>query len=158
MELFLLFTVLTALNVVVSTIKSIVTIKCGKLAAATVNALAYAINTVAIVYTVCDLPLWLKMLVVALTNFVGVFLVKLAEEKSRKDRLWKVEATFNHDDSIIRELKAWSVKHDISTKYDDITKYYEVDFYAKTKHESSLIREFIKAHNGKYFVTESKEL
>lgn len=158
MQLFTLFTVLTALNVIVSTIKSIVTIKCGKLSAALVNALAYAINTVAIVYTVCELPLWLKMLVVALTNFVGVFLVKLAEEKSRKDRLWKVEATFNHDDSIIRELKAWSVKHDISTKYDDIIKYYEVDFYAKTKHESSLIREFIKAHNGKYFVTEGKEL
>lgn len=158
MELFLLFTVLTALNVVVSTIKSIVTIKCGKLAAATVNALAYAVNTVAIVYTVCDLPLWLKMLIVAITNFIGVYVVKWGEERSRKDRLWKVEATFNHDDNIIQELKTWSQKHDIGTKYADIVKYYEVDFYAKTKHESSLIREFIKNHNGKYFVTESKDL
>ncbi len=109
-------------------------------------------------FTVCDLPLWLKMLIVAITNFIGVYVVKWGEERSRKDRLWKVEATFNHDDNIIQELKTWSQKHDIGTKYADIVKYYEVDFYAKTKHESSLIREFIKNHNGKYFVTESKDL
>ena len=93
MKLFILFVVMNIVNVVLQTIKSIATIKCGKLGAAAVNAVAYGLYTYIVVLTMCDLPLLAKCLVVAGANFVGVWVVKFFEEKARKDKLWKVEAT-----------------------------------------------------------------
>ena len=82
-ELLWLFIVLNVLNVIIQTVKSIATIKCGKWSAAIVNAIAYGLYTIVVVYTVCDLNLWLKVAVVAIANLVGVYVVKLFEEKTR---------------------------------------------------------------------------
>lgn len=92
-RLLLIFITLNILNVILQTVKSIATVKCGKVAAALVNAVAFGLYTVVTVYTMCDLPLSLKAGIVALCNLVGVYVVKLFEEKARKDKLWKVEAT-----------------------------------------------------------------
>ena len=97
MKLLILFIVMNVLNVIIQTIKSIATIKCGKTAAAAINALAYGLYTYIIVLTNCDLPLLAKCLIVASANFVGVYVVKFFEEKARKDKLWKVEATVTAD-------------------------------------------------------------
>lgn len=91
MSLLLLFILLNVANVVLQTAKSICTVKCGKTVAALANAIAYGLYTVVIVYTVCDLSLWLKIIVVALANFVGVYVVKAIEQKMEKEKLWKVE-------------------------------------------------------------------
>ena len=110
-NLFWIFVALNVVNVVIQTVKSIATIKCGRVPAAVINAVAYGLYTIVVVYTVCELPLWLKATVVAVANLVGVYVVKLLEEKKRKDKLWKVEATLRsqniepqYDDCII-ELK-----------------------------------------------------
>ena len=86
------------LNVIIQTVKSICTIKCGKTVAAIVNAVAYGLYTYIIVLTNCDLPLLAKCLIVASANFVGVWVVKFFEEKARKDKLWKIEATVTFED------------------------------------------------------------
>ena len=92
-KLLMIFIVLNIVNVIIQTIKSLCTINSGKTVAAIVNALAYGFYTVVIVYTVCDLPLMTKALVVAICNLVGVWVVKYFEEKSRKDKLWRIELT-----------------------------------------------------------------
>lgn len=158
MKLLVLFVVMNVVNVVIQTIKSIATIKCGKIAAALVNALAYGLYTYIIVLTNCDLPLLAKCLIVASANFVGVWVVKHFEEKTRKDKLWKIEATFPHEEKIIRNLKIWAgVKH-IALNYIDIDKYYVVNFYCPTQKESAIVKEIVNKFNGKYFVSESKTL
>ena len=80
-ELLIVFIILNIVNVIIQTVKSIATIKCGKGMASVVNAIAYGLYTVVVVYTVCDLPLWLKVVVVGLCNLVGVFCVKWGEER-----------------------------------------------------------------------------
>ena len=80
MELLILFIVMNIVNVVLQTVKSIATIKCGKLMAGLINAVAYGLYTYIVVLTMCDLPLLAKCLIVALANFVGVYVVKLIEE------------------------------------------------------------------------------
>src|SRR5699024_10697866 len=98
-KLLIIFIVLNAVNVVIQTIKSICTIKSSKMVAALVNAIAYGLYTVVVVYMVCELPLLWKVVIVGVCNFVGVFIVKWIEEKARKDKLWKVEITvYNIDD------------------------------------------------------------
>ena len=152
------FFTLSIINVVFATIKSLVTINGGKAVASFISGGYFAFYNVMMIYTVADFPMWQKCAITFICNVVGVWLVKWGEEKARKDKLWKVEATFTHDDKILTDLKKWKAEHNISTKYDDLGKYYEIDFYSHTQAESALIRKFIKEHDGKYFASESKNL
>lgn len=155
-ELLITFIILNIVNVIIQTVKSIATIKCGKFSAAAVNAIAYGLYTIVVVYTVCDLPLWLKVVVVALCNLIGVFVVKLIEEKSRKDKLWKVEATISKADFELNKelLSLFKVSHN----YIDIGKYVILNFYCSTSKQSEMVKNLLDEMNAKYFVAESKTL
>ena len=48
-ELLIIFIVLNIVNVVIQTVKSLATVKCGKTVAAIVNAVAYGLYTVVVV-------------------------------------------------------------------------------------------------------------
>ena len=158
-ELLITFIILSVVNVILQTIKSIATMKCGKTLAAIVNAIAFGLYTIVLVYTNCDLPLYLKAVIVALCNLVGVWIVKYFEEKARKDKLWKVEATFAHNEPrLLQELKIFSGINDIAYNYIDIEKYYVVNFYCPTQKDSAAVKYFIEHFHGKYFVSESKTL
>ena len=157
-EFLLVFIGLSIVNVVFSTLRSIVTINGGKVTASLISGGYFAFYNIMLTYTVADFPMWQKCVITFVCNVVGVFLVKWAEEKARKDKLWKIEATFKHDDNLIAELKEWGKVNDIGFKYNDIVKYYEIDFYSHTQAESVIIKNFINKHNGKYFVAESKTL
>lgn len=152
-ELLIIFIILNIVNVIIQTIKSIATIKCGKGMAALVNAVAYGLYTVVVVYTVCDLPLWLKVLVVGVCNLVGVFFVKWGEEKARKNKLWKIEATFNREylDTIHKSV---AIPH----SYIDIGSHVIFNFYTENKRQSAIVANIVKKYNGKYFASESKTL
>ena len=152
------FFALSMVNVVFATIKSLVTINGSPAIASLVSGGYFAFYNIVMQYTVADFPMWQKCLITFVCNVVGVYCVKYGEKKSRKDRLWKVEATFKHDDNLIAELKEWAKVNDIGFKYNDIIKYYEIDFYSHTQAESVIIKNFIEKHDGKYFVSESKTL
>jgi hypothetical protein len=96
------------------------------------------------------------MIITAVANFVCVWLIKLVEEKARKDKLWKFEATFEHNEKRLEIIRESCELHEIPYNYIDIGKYYIINFYAKSQEESEIIKAFIDAHNGKYFVSESK--
>mgnify|MGYP003307417369 FL=1 len=156
-ELLITFIILNIVNVIIQTAKSIATIKCGKFSAAAVNAVAYGLYTVVVVYTVCDLPLWLKVVVVALCNLIGVFVVKLIEEKSRKDKLWKVEATIPTCDTETVDylLNLHYVPHSFVKLSEKHTVFY---CYCATQLVSSTAKKILDEYNAKYFVSESKTL
>ena len=156
-NLFWLFVILNVVNVVIQTVKSIATIKCGKGMASIVNAVAYGLYTVVVVYTVCDLPLWLKVVVVGLANLIGVYVVKLLEEKARKDKLWKVEATIDDRDTdrLHYDLKVASLPHNY---IDKVGKWAVFNVYCATQAESTKAKEILANYNAKYFVSESKTL
>ena len=66
MEMLILFIVMSIVNVIIQTVKSIATIKCGKLAAAVINAVAYGLYTYVIVLTANDsIDLLAKCFIVA---------------------------------------------------------------------------------------------
>ena len=156
-NLFWIFVVLNVVNVVIQTVKSIATIKCGRVPAAVINAVAYGLYTIVVVYTVCELPLWLKATVVAVANLVGVYIVKLLEEKKRKDKLWKVEATIphTHTDQLHYELKVRGIPHNF---IEDVGQYTVFNIYCETQKESAIAKVVLDQYHAKYFVSESKTL
>jgi general stress protein 26 len=159
-KLLLVFIVLNIANVIIQTVKSIATVKCGKVSAAVINAVAYGLYTIVTVYLMCELDLYLKAGIVALCNLVGVYVVKLIEEKARKDKLWKVEATiYNqgidpHYDDCLVALRNAGVPHN----YIDANKYLIINAYCATQAESRVVKEILDQYNAKYFVSESKTL
>ena len=156
-SLFWIFVVLNVVNVIIQTVKSIATIKCGKVSAAVINAVAYGLYTIVLVYTVCDLPLWLKALVVAVANLVGVYVVKVCEEKARKDKLWKVEATVVslHTDNLHKALKDVGLSHNF---IKGVGVYDVFNIYCETQADSAKAKAILNTYNAKYFVSESKTL
>ena len=157
MKLLILFIVLNVLNVIIQTVKSIATIKCGKTVAALVNAIAYGLYTIVIVYTVCDIPLWEKVVVVAAANLIGVYVVKLIEEKGRKDKLWKIDiAVFNNDvDYLIEQLEKNFISYSL-IKIEN-SAYYKVEAFVPTQEDTQKVKNIIdNIENIKYFISETK--
>jgi hypothetical protein len=155
--LLLTFIILNILNVIIQTVKSIATVKCGKTAAAIINAVAYGLYTIVTVYMMCELELWLKALIVALANLVGVYVVKLLEEKARKDKLWKVEATVLR--GWTKELHRALVIAEIPHNYlENVGKYTLFNIFCETQAQSTKAKHILDSFEAKYFVSESKNL
>lgn len=158
MNLLVIFVIFNILNVIIQTIKSIATIKCNKWVASLVNAIAYGLYTYIVVLTVCDLPLWIKVLVVALANLVGVFVVKLIEEKSRKDKMWKVEMAIPlaEAEQVIKRMK--NIEDLIPFNYNYLGKWCVFNCYCENQTKTAFVRDLAKTYNGKISAYESKSL
>lgn len=155
MNLLFIFIGLSIVNVVFSTIKSITTIKSSPLVASLISSVYYGYYNVVLIYTVSDFPLWQKVLITALCNFVGVFIVKWIEAKRRKDRLWEVRATIpaEYTDTLHEALSL--IPHNYIT---GVGKYTIFNIYCATQKESSAVKATLNLYHAKYFVSESKEL
>ena len=147
MNTILLFALCTAVNVILSTIKSILTVKGGKLSASFINALTYGFYSYVIVLTSADgMPIWLKMAITAVCNFVGVYLVKWIEEKARKDKLWKVELTVptKYTNTIDFDL------HDVPHSYIELSdKHTLFNFYCATQKASAKVKAIANQYEAK---------
>lgn len=153
-KLLIIFIALNIINVIIQTVKSIATIKCGKTLAAIINAIAYGLYTVVVVYTVCDLPLWLKVVVVGVANLIGVYVVKWGEEKSRKDKVWLVKTTIPTENA--EQAKHFLEQAEISFTYYNLQKYFVFDTFCDTQEQTTKVLQICKTCGGKAFATENK--
>lgn len=153
-DFLLLFIGLSIINVIFSTIRSIVTIKGGKLAASLFSGGYFAFYNIMMIYTVADFSMWQKCLITFVCNVIGVYLVKLGEEKATKDKLWKIEITVKN--CVVEELKEKLAE--MSSHYVPVGKYTKFEIYCETKEESAKVKDIVKEYGAKYFVAESKIL
>ncbi len=158
MNILVIFIILNVLNVIIQTVKSICTIKCGKISAALINALAYGLYTVVLVYMSCDLSIWKKALIVALCNLIGVYVVKFMEEKMHKDKLWKIELT-------VKDYNAKDFEADLGKFGIPYTRvnangvdYVIFNTFCATQKDSAFVKSLADRYKAKYFVSETKNL
>lgn len=155
MNILILFIILNIANVIIQTIKSIATIKCGKTVASIVNAVAYGLYTYVVFFTASDgIDLHTKAVVTAVANLVGVFVVKYVEEKKAKDKLWKVELAVPCEkldiaDRLISESK---IPYNIMLVGD----WAMFNAYCDTKADTHKMSEIAKVVEGKISAYESK--
>lgn len=154
MNLLFIFIVLSIVNVIFSTIKSIVTIKSDPWIASIVSALYYGYYNIVLIYTVADFPLWQKVVVTAGCNLVGVFIVKYAEVKARKDKLWLVKITVpaNNFSALFEGI----VNKDIPCTYYNLQKYYVLDCYCEKQKDTAFVTTLCKKYHGKMFASENR--
>lgn len=158
MSLLALFVVLTIINVILNTARTIITVKGGLFWSSFIAALAFGFYTIVIIYTVCDLPMWMKATVTAIANFVGTYFVKWLEMKVRRDKLWMVDVvlTGNQICAAKSYLDPWKIQYiEMPISNSDSSQFH---IYSKTQDESRHIRDLLKTYNAKYVVVESKSL
>ena len=155
MNFLITFIILSIINVIFSTVRSITTIKSGKMLASLISGGYFAFYNIMLIYTVADFPMWQKCIITFCCNVLGVWIVKFLEEKMQKDKLWKVEATVptKYLTTIDVEL------HDIPHSYIELSdKHTLFNFYCATQTDSAKVKQIIDKYGAKYFVAESKTL
>ena len=155
MNLIVMFIILSIINVVFSTIRSITTIKSGKTVASLISGGYFAFYNVMLIYTVMDFPMWEKCVITFGCNVIGVFTVKLVEQKMRKDRIWKLELTIRsiHADQMAAELEKTGIPYNY---IPNIGKHTIFNVFAATPAETELAHEIAKRYNAKTFASETK--
>lgn len=154
----LLFTIATIINVVVSTIRSLCTIKGGKWLSAITNAVCYGFYPLIVMLTAKDtVDIVTNMIITAVVNFICVWIIKFVEQKARKDRLWKVEATVEKEQAALLHyaLKIGNIPHHY---YENVGRYTVFNIFCATQKESAEVREVLNQYGAKWFVSESKML
>ena len=153
MNAILIFTLATVVNVSLSTVRAICTIKCGKTVSALTNAICYGFYPLVIMLTAQGtVDIIANMAITAVANFVCVWLIKFIEEKARKDKLWKVEATIKDFNTarLANELDDLDIPYNY---IENIGKRTLFNIYCATQAESHNVRELLKDYNAKYFVS-----
>lgn len=99
MKMIILFTILTVVNVVIQTVKSLCTVRCSTFTSACVNALAYGLYVYVIFFTTSEgMPLWAKAGITAIANFFGVYAANIIFEKLfAKTVRWKIEVSIPNE-------------------------------------------------------------
>ena len=148
MKTFVIFIILNIINVILQTIKSLLTTKGGKVSASVMNAVAYAVYTVVLVYMTCELSTIAKALIVGGCNLVGVYIVKSLEEKKAKRKIFKIEFTVNAN-TLEKIMKAETLKHYNVIKIGDMN---IINFYCYNKQELKEVESITNKYDGKYII------
>ena len=148
MKTFIIFVVLNIINVILQTVKSLLTTKGGKYSASIMNAVAYAIYTVVLVYMTCELSTIAKALIVGGCNLIGVYIVKSIEEKKQTRKIYKIEFTVNQM-TLEKILTAEQLNH-----YNVITigEMNIINFYCYNKQELKAVEQITNTYDGKYII------
>lgn len=156
--LFWQFVILNFINVLVNTARSLITIKGGKWLASIANSVCYGYYTVIIVITATyDMPLLIKCFAVAFVNFVGVFTIKLCEEKMQKEKLWVyniIGINTEIEEKIRTFLDNTNVKY-YSEELDN--NYWTMTIFSETQKESALINSILNNYSIKFYAVETME-
>lgn len=157
MNILVIFTILTIINVIFSTIKSIMTVKSSPLSASLINGFYYGFYNILLLYTVANFPMWQKVVVTALCNVIGVYVVKWIENKARKDKLWLIQCTIpeEYTEPLHSDLKTANIPHNYIKNVGNNTLFY---VYSYSQKDSEKIKPMLNQYQAKYFVSESKSL
>ena len=157
MTFLLTFTLLSIVNVVFSTVRSLVVNNGNKVWASLLSGAYFAFYNIMMQYTVADFPMLEKCAITFICNVVGVFVVKWGEEKARKDKLWEVRGTLTTPINCVAVCKDLD-KANIPYNYIDVNKYIIFNCYCATQADSAKVKKILNDWEMKYFVSESKTL
>lgn len=151
----LIFAGATIINVTLSTIRSLCTINGGKWISATTNAICYGFYPLIVMLTAKGtVDIIVNMIITAVANFVCVWIIKFIEEKSRKDKMWKVEMAIPTEETefIAKRLTAL----EIPNNYQVINEWTVFNCYCQKQKDTATVQNIAKMVGGKISAYESK--
>lgn len=150
-----IFIAIQLVNVILSTIKSIVTVNGSRMSASVINAISYTFGAV-ITKLLTEQSFEVAIVVTFITNIVGVWLGKYIIDKRQPERLWTVNATVRSKEKQALEdkLKSRGIQFILLPAENDR---YLYTIFARSKAESSLLQEILSGFDVKYSIIVSRK-
>ena len=148
----IIFTVCSLVNVILSTMKTILTVRSTKVVASVVNAVTYGFYAI-VVKQLASLDLTVTVIVTIATNLIGVYISMWIMDKMKKDCLWKISVT-TKDKSIVKKIENFDIEYTMSPIQYKKETYYSIEIFSKNQKDSSIIKNILNEYKVKYNVTE----
>lgn len=152
----IMFFIITFINVLLSTTKSILTVKSSRGVAALINAISYGFYAM-VVKQMANVSTEIVIVATVICNLIGVYFSMWLLDKFKKAVLWKITVIPEMENfgTIRREL----VENGLGfNEYPIITKYGEqmgLDIFSKDQKESKTIKEILNSNGRvKYHILE----
>ena len=152
----LLFIILQVVNVILSTIKSIVMIRGNKWATIIANTIYFGVYT-AVIKQVSNIDnLFLLISITMAANFIGTWVGINITDKIRKADLWTIKTVIK-----VERLKEYKkALNEVGLKYISYKttwdEYTAVDILSESRTQSKVIKEILEEFNAKYSVHTSR--
>lgn len=148
----IVFFICSLINVMLSTLKIILTVKASKGVATIINAITYGFYAI-VVKQLASLDLITTVTVTIVTNIIGVYVSMCLLEKTKKDCLWKISVT-TKDNTLVEKLEKFSISYVMNPVQYKKQTYYNIDVFSENQKDSSIIENILKEYKVKYNITE----
>ena len=146
----LVFVVCSLVNVVLSTLKTLIMVNAGRGSAIVINAVCYGFYTL-VVKQLTSVDYMTAVTVTILANIVGVWLSYKIMDLFKKDKLWRITVTLKNKKAL-EECKINLEKYNIG--FTPIEKTNSIDIYSYNQKESAIIKNILANYDYKYFIQE----
>ena len=148
----IIFFICSLINVMLSTLKTILTVKASKGVATIINAITYGFYAI-VVKQLASLDLITTVTVTIITNIIGVYVSMWLLEKTKKDCLWKISVT-TKDNTLVEKLEKFSISYVMNPVQYKKQTYSNIDVFSENQKDSSIIENILKEYKVKYNITE----
>lgn len=148
----IVFFICSLVNVMLSTLKTILTVKASKGVATIINAITYGFYAI-VVKQLASLDLITTVTVTIITNIIGVYVSMWLLERTKKDCLWKISVT-TKDNTLVEKLEKFSISYVMNPVQYKKQTYYNIDVFSENQKDSSIIENILKEYKVKYNITE----
>ena len=145
-----IFCVCSLVNVILSTLKTLIMVNAGRNSAIVINAVCYGFYTL-VVKQLTSVDYVTAVLVTIGANIVGVWISYKIMDLFTKDKLWRITATLKSKKEFDECVKALE-KYNIG--FTPIEKTNSIDIYSYNQKESSIVKNILQNYKHKYFVQE----
>ena len=146
----IIFVVCSLINVILSTLKTLIMVNAGRNSAIFINAVCYGFYTL-VVKQLTSVDYATAVVVTVITNIVGVWASYKIMDLFKKDKLWRITVTLKNKqefDRCCNQLKKYNVG------FTPIEKTNSLDVYSYNQKESLIIKNILNNYKHKYFIQE----
>ena len=149
----IVFIVCSLINVILSTLKTLIMVNAGRGSAIVINAVCYGFYTL-VVKQLSSVDYLTAVIVTILANIVGVWVSYKIMDLFKKDRLWRITVTLKNKseyDKCIEKLAKYNIG------FTNIDKTKSIDIYSYNQEESAIIKNILNNYKHKYFIQEMQQ-
>ena len=149
-KVIIIFIVCSLINVILSTLKTLIMVNAGRGSAIIINAICYGFYTL-VVKQLTSVDYVTAVLVTIGANIVGVWISYKIMDLFKKDKLWRITVTLKSKkalDECMKNLEKYNIG------FTPIEKTNSIDIYSYNQKESAIIKNILGNYDYKYFIQE----
>ena len=146
----IIFIVCSLINVILSTLKTLIMVNAGEKMSILINAVCYGFYTL-VVKQLGAVDYVTAVVVTILANVVGVWISYRIMNLFKKDKLWRISVTLK---SLEEKIECIENLEKYNIGFVPIENTNSIDIYSYNQKESSIIKNILGNYKYKYFIQE----